>query len=105
MSPLNRRQFITGIGAAVVASRTRAAGRAFQSAREWLKSAKSGSWSSPATWGGRVPAQGDFVQIQPGHEITYDAWSEDAIRMVHIQGALSFARDRNTRLDAGLIKI
>jgi hypothetical protein len=71
-----------------------------------VRSRKSGAWSSPATWeSNAVPAPGSIVQISPGHNILYDVKSERAIRMVHILGTLVFARDRDTRLDVGLLKI
>jgi hypothetical protein len=71
-----------------------------------LKSKRSGRWSSPGTWdGGRLPGAGDYVEIQPGHVVVYDVSSDRAIRMVHILGRLTFARDRDTRLDVGLIKV
>ncbi len=71
-----------------------------------IRSAKSGPWSDPATWtGGRVPGAGAKVQVRPGHTVTYDVDSDQAIRTVHVGGTLAFARDRDTRLDVGLLKI
>jgi hypothetical protein len=71
-----------------------------------VRTAGSGPWSAPATWeGGKVPAPGARVQIRTGHTVVYDLNSEQAIRSVHIAGTLTFARDRDTRLDVGLIKI
>src|SRR5262249_24133598 len=55
--------------------------------------------------GGVVPPAGSRVQVRAGHVITYDLDSGRAIRAIHIAGTLSFARDRTTRLDVGLIKI
>ncbi len=43
--------------------------------------------------------------IRSGHTVSYDADSADVIRVVHIAGVLTFARDRDTRLDVGLIRI
>jgi hypothetical protein len=72
----------------------------------WIRSAKSGLWSAPATWeGGKVPAASARVQVRTGHAVTYDLNSAQAIRAIHVAGTLSFARDKNTRLDVGLIKI
>jgi hypothetical protein len=69
-------------------------------------SAKSGPWSAKETWDqGRVPKSGDRVVIRAGHQVTYDVVSEDVIRLVQIAGILDFARDRTTRLEAGLITI
>lgn len=71
-----------------------------------VHSGKSGKWSDPATWAEkRVPKAGDLVQVRTGHKVTYDVSSDQAIRMIHVAGTLSFARDRSTRLDVGLIKV
>jgi hypothetical protein len=71
-----------------------------------VRSARSGPWSAPATWeGGQVPGAGARVQVRTGHTVTYDAASDQVIRSIHVAGTLTFARDRNTRLDVGLIKI
>ena len=65
-----------------------------------------GVWSNPATWeNGQLPKAGDRVQIRTGHEVLYDVESDAAIRAIHVAGSLSFATDRNTRLDVGLIRI
>ena len=71
-----------------------------------LLSVKSGPWSAKETWDqGRVPKAGDRVVIRAGHQVAYDVASEDVIRLVQIAGTLDFARDRSTRLEAGLITI
>jgi hypothetical protein len=71
-----------------------------------VRSRQSGRWSSADTWqGGRTPTAGDRVQILPGHVVTYDLASDDVYRAINIAGTLAFAGDRNTRLNAGLIKI
>jgi hypothetical protein len=71
-----------------------------------IYSAQSGKWSSPATWqGGKVPAAGARVMILPDHAVTYDVNSDDVIRAINIAGTLTFSRDRDTRLNVGLIKI
>ena len=70
------------------------------------RTAHDGRWSEAATWeNGRVPKAGDFVQVRTGHHVIYDVESDQALRMVHVAGTLVFARDRNTRLDVGLLKI
>jgi len=72
----------------------------------WLQSAKSGPWSAPATWeGNKVPAAGARVHIHPGHTVVYDVDSPAVIRAVNIAGTLTFARDKSTRLDVGLVRI
>jgi hypothetical protein len=71
-----------------------------------IHSAKSGPWSQPATWGGgKVPGTGDKVQVRAGHAVVYDVKSDAVIRSIHLAGSLSFAPDRNTLLNVGLIKI
>ncbi len=71
-----------------------------------IRSAKSGPWSATDTWtGGKVPGAGVRVQVRPGHTIVYDVKSDAVIRSIHCGGTLTFARDRDTILNVGLIKI
>jgi hypothetical protein len=71
-----------------------------------IRSVKSGPWSDGATWStGQVPPAGSSVQIRTGHTVVYDRDSADALRAVFVAGTLRFARDRNTRLGVGLLKI
>ena len=71
-----------------------------------VRSAHGGRWSAPDTWeGGKVPPAGARVQIRPGHVVVYDRQSDQAIRALFIAGMLTFAPDRDTRLDVGLIRI
>jgi len=71
-----------------------------------IRSARSGPWSAFGTWeGGKVPAAGNKVYIAAGHKVVYDAKSDQVIRSIHIDGTLTFAHDRDTRLDVGLIRI
>lgn len=73
---------------------------------EIIRSANSGDWSAAQTWeGGKIPAAGARVHILAGHSVRYDAASDDVIRAINIAGTLAFARDRDTRLNVGLIKI
>ena len=73
---------------------------------EIIRSVQSGYWSSPATWaGGKVPGTGARVLIRDGHHVVYDAKSDQVIRAINIAGILSFASNKDTRLDVGLIKI
>ncbi|MGC1274164.1 MAG: G8 domain-containing protein [Planctomycetaceae bacterium] len=75
-------------------------------AQDVTKSARSGAWSSPETWeGGKVPGAGARVWIQKGHEVLYDRHSDEVVRGIQISGTLTFATDRDTRLDVGLIRI
>src|SRR5262245_35593222 len=71
-----------------------------------IRSAKSGTWSDGATWeGGKVPANLARVQVRPGHAVVYDAKSDAVIRFIHVGGTLTFAHDKDTLLNVGLIKI
>ncbi len=71
-----------------------------------IRSAGSGLWSAGATWeGGKVPAAGARVLIRTGHRIVYDVNSAATIRGINIAGTLSFAPDKDTRLDVGMNKI
>src|SRR5262245_50748892 len=71
-----------------------------------IRSASSGPWSAATTWeAGRVPGAGDRVLIRAGHRVVYDVESAHAIRVLQIAGTLSFATDRDTRLDVGLVRI
>lgn len=69
-----------------------------------IRSAQSGPWSVSATWaGGKVPTAGASVQIRTGHAVIFDTNAN--ARAIFIAGTLSFAHDRDTQLDVGLIKI
>ncbi|HLW64612.1 MAG TPA: G8 domain-containing protein [Gemmataceae bacterium] len=71
-----------------------------------VRSAKSGNWSAASTWeDGKVPAAQARVLIREGHRVLYDVQSDQVIRSINIAGELSFAADKDTRLDVGLIKI
>jgi hypothetical protein len=71
-----------------------------------IRSRSSGSWSAVATWeGGAIPASGSRVQIREGHTVVYDAKSDQAIRFIHVAGTLTFAPDKDTLLNVGVIRI
>jgi hypothetical protein len=71
-----------------------------------IRSAGSGPWSAAATWeNGKMPAAGARVLIRTGHKVVYDVRSDQVIRAINVAGVLSFAADRDTRLDVGLIKV
>jgi hypothetical protein len=75
-------------------------------AADLVRSARRGAWSAPATWeGGKVPGAGARVQVRAGHTVVYDVKSATVIRSVHVAGTLTFARDQDTRLDVGLLKV
>jgi hypothetical protein len=71
-----------------------------------VRSAKSGAWSDPATWdGNKVPAAGARVLVKSGHTVTYDVKSDAVIRGVSISGVLTFAPDKDTVLNVGLVRV
>jgi hypothetical protein len=71
-----------------------------------VRSARSGKWSDASTWlGKRAPRAGDNVQVRTGHVVTFDANSDEAVRVLHVAGTLTFARDKSTRLNVGLLKV
>src|SRR5262249_20282118 len=97
----NMRYVMTGALLAGLAFPAGAAGKP-----ELIRSARSGPWSAGATWeGGKVPSAGARVQVREGHAVLYDVKSDAVIRLLHVAGTLTFARDRDTRLDVGLIKV
>ena len=87
------------------------AARGAEPGADLIQSARSGAWSAPATWeSGKVPGAGARVQIRSGHTVTYDMQPgkeirPPAVRSIHVAGVLTFARDRDTLLRVGLIKI
>src|SRR5262245_54479544 len=71
-----------------------------------VRTVQSGSWSAPATWeGGKVPSGNVRVLVREGHHVVYDTKATEPIRSLTISGTLSFAHDRDTQLDVGLIRI
>src|SRR5262245_54728044 len=71
-----------------------------------LRSVKDGNWSDPKTWSPeRVPAAGDRVLVARGTRVLYDLKSEAVLRLVQIVGTLTFARDRDTLLAVGVLKV
>ena len=71
-----------------------------------VRSARSGKWSNASTWADqRLPRFGDNVQIRTGHVVTYDVNSDEAVRVLHVAGTLTFARNQSTQLNVGLLKV
>ncbi len=71
-----------------------------------LISVNDGKWSNPRTWQpARVPKPGDRVRINRGTTVQYDVASKDVIRLVQVVGTLRFARDRDTELNVGILKV
>lgn len=98
--------FLDAIVVGLAASDRLAAQPKDKDAPAWTRSAKSGLWSAASTWeGGKIPAASARVQVRTGHIVTYDVNSDQAIRAIHVAGTLTFARDKTTWLDVGLIKI
>ena len=71
-----------------------------------IQSVKSGKWSEAGTWKpARVPGKGDRVLVRRGTFVEYDARQKDVVRLIQVVGTLSFARDRSTELNVGLLTI
>jgi hypothetical protein len=71
-----------------------------------VRTAKSGAWSNAATWeGGKVPVGNVRALVREGHQIIYDLKATKPLRSLTVSGRLSFAHDKDTQLDVGLIKI
>lgn len=70
------------------------------------QSVRSGNWSDPRTWKPLgVPGANSRVIVHRGHRVLYDVDSDAPVRLLQVAGALSFARDRNTSLTVGILKI
>src|SRR5262245_15409920 len=71
-----------------------------------LRSVKSGPWSAPETWNARrAPREGDRVLSGRKTRVLFDATNSPVIRYLQVAGVLSFARDRSTTLNVGVITI
>ncbi|MFT5522575.1 MAG: hypothetical protein ACI9HK_000519, partial [Pirellulaceae bacterium] len=71
-----------------------------------IKSVGSGDWSNPKTWEpNRVPKTGDRVIVSRHTRVRYDVSNKFVIRLVQVVGTLHFARDRDTELNVGLLKV
>src|SRR4029079_11882023 len=53
----------------------------------------------------RPPQKGDRVLVGKGTKVVYDVDSAEVLRLVQVAGTLSFARDRNTTLNVGLLGV
>jgi hypothetical protein len=57
-------------------------------------------WSDPKSWpSGKVPVAGDDVHIEPGWNMIYDVEESPILKMVRINGRLSFKNDSSTPLN------
>ncbi|MDF2189677.1 PA14 domain-containing protein [Paraflavitalea sp. CAU 1676] len=64
-----------------------------------VSSVKTGKWSDPTTWGGKVPAAGDTPLIAAGHTVTFDvAQATVAGLNVNSGGVLAFDANQSTTL-------
>ena len=71
-----------------------------------LRSARDGNWSDAKTWEpARAPRANDRVLISRGTRVIYDAKSDEVIRLIQVVGTLTFARDRDTLLNVGVLKV
>ena len=71
-----------------------------------LRSVTDGNWSDAKTWNpARVPRANDRVLVSRGTRVVYDAKSDDVIRLIQVVGTLAFARDRDTLLNVGVLKV
>ena len=69
-----------------------------------VKSVADGNWSDATTWApSRVPKAGDRVLVSRETRVTYDVENKAVLRMVQVVGTLTFARDRNTEINVGLL--
>ncbi|MEM8809287.1 MAG: G8 domain-containing protein, partial [Cyanobacteria bacterium P01_G01_bin.38] len=60
---------------------------------------KNGSWFAPSTWkGGKVPGNGANVMIKEGVSVRYDGESDARLRTVRLDGTLTFAHNKNTKM-------
>jgi hypothetical protein len=70
------------------------------------RSVRDGNWSDAKTWSeGRVPEAADRVLIGRGTRVVYDVANKDVIRFIQVVGTLTFARDRDTELNVGILKV
>lgn len=66
-----------------------------------IASTKSGNWSDPSTWGGRLPEIEDTALISSGHTVTFDmATSKIAGVNVSNGGTLEFEKNKSATLES-----
>lgn len=71
-----------------------------------LRSVRDGAWSDAKTWSqARVPKAGDRVLVSRGTRVVYDGEYKEVVRLIQVVGTLSFARDRHTELNVGILKV
>jgi hypothetical protein len=64
-----------------------------------ISSVRSGNWSDPATWGGKIPAKTDKLFIASGHTVIYDL-TLATVAGIHVNngGLFSFSPIKTTTL-------
>src|SRR5215831_3236264 len=70
-----------------------------------VKAVQTGNWSNPATWGGKLPGNGDNVWIPNGITVTVDTKEPGALRSILDNGVLTFAPNVNTSLTVNTIVV
>ncbi|MGH9858116.1 MAG: G8 domain-containing protein, partial [Acidobacteriota bacterium] len=66
-----------------------------------LASVKSGNWSDPTVWGGRVPGASDLATITGGHTVTFDASTAKVAGVkVNSGGTLAFRTNSSSTLES-----
>jgi hypothetical protein len=71
-----------------------------------VRTVRDGNWSDKRTWqDGRMPKANDRVLVSRGTTVTYDVVGKDVLRLVQVVGTLRFAGDRDTELNAALVKV
>ena len=64
-----------------------------------ITSVKSGNWSDPSTWGGKLPGASDTPLISTGHTIVYDVKDSTVLGVnVNAGGTLQFDNSKTTIL-------
>jgi hypothetical protein len=59
---------------------------------------KDGQWDEPATWGGKLPKDGDHVLIPTGRIVLLDSQESARLATVRVDGDLEFAPTEHSRL-------
>jgi hypothetical protein len=66
----------------------------------------SGNWSDSRIWkDGKIPAAGAKVVVASGTTVTFDAYQNEAVKTLRIDGTLTFATNRNTQLKADTVVV
>jgi len=97
---------LSGIQVSLGADTNIAAAKLLKGKRYTIISVNHGRWSAKQTWQPqRVPQAGDRVLIGPGTRVIYDVKSDAVIRTIKVSGDLTFAHDRDTLLNVGVLRV